>query len=58
MAMIITILVEVFFGIICSTIARKKNRSESGWFTAGFFLGPIGLIIIALLKPKSIKEHE
>lgn len=58
MAMIITTLVCVFFGIICSMIARKKNRSEAGWFAAGFFLAPIGLIIIALLKPKYIKERE
>jgi hypothetical protein len=46
------------FGIICAMIARKKNRSTARWFVAGFFLAPIGLIIIALLKPKSIVEHE
>lgn len=58
MAMIITTLVCVLFGIICSTIARKKNRREAGWFVAGVFLAPIALIIIALLKPRYIKEHE
>jgi hypothetical protein len=46
------------FGIICSMIARKKNRSTAGWFFAGFILAPIGLILIALLKPKYVKEHE
>lgn len=58
MEMLISILVCLFFGIICSMIAKKKHRSEPGWFAAGFFLAPIALIIIALLKTKSIKEHE
>ena len=55
---LILILVCVFFGVICAIIAKKKNRSEAGWFAAGFFLAPIALLIIALLRPKPIKEHE
>lgn len=55
---LILILVCVVFGVICAIIAKKKHRSEPGWFAAGFFLAPIALIIIALLKTKSIKEQE
>ena len=58
MGILIAIILSVFFGIICAMIARKKNRSEARWFVAGFFLAPIALIIIALLKPKSIVKHE
>jgi predicted membrane channel-forming protein YqfA (hemolysin III family) len=57
MGILIAILVSAIFGIICAMIARKKNRSEAGWFAAGFFLAPIALIIIALLKPKRRLEH-
>jgi len=55
---LILILVCVFFGVICAIIAKKKHRSEPGWFVAGFFLAPISLIIIALLKTKSLKKQE
>jgi hypothetical protein len=58
MELLITTLVCVSFGIICSMIARKKNRSAPGWFAAGFFLAPIALIIIALLRTKPLEVHE
>ena len=36
--------------IACPIIASKKGRSVVGWFFGGFFLGLIGLIIVACLK--------
>ncbi len=38
----------LFFGTIATVIARQKGRSEIRWFLAGFFLQPIGLIVIFL----------
>ena len=38
--------------IACPIIAGNKNRSVVGWFFGGLFLGLIGLIIVACLKPK------
>jgi hypothetical protein len=38
------------FGYIGRYIGRDKGRDDEG-FWLGFFLGPIGLIIVALLQP-------
>ena len=38
--------------IACPIIAGHKNRSVAGWFFGGFFLGLIGLIIVACLPHK------
>ena len=46
-------------GVIASLIAHTKGRSEIGWFFGGFFLGLIGVIIIAVLpnlKDQKAKE--
>ena len=46
---------HLLFAIVCCILAGQKNRSKVGWFFGGFFLGLIGLIIIACLKPKQYK---
>ncbi len=38
--------------IACPIIAGYKNRSIVGWLFGGFFLGLIGLIIVACLPEK------
>jgi hypothetical protein len=40
----------LIFGLIGRYIGRDKGRSSEG-FWIGFLLGPIGLIIVALLQP-------
>ena len=37
------------FGIIGAWIATTKGRSGCGWFLLSILLGPIGLVIIAVL---------
>ena len=41
----------IFFGILCSKIAKKKNRNISSWFFLGIFFGLFAVIIIYFLKP-------
>ena len=36
-------------GIISLLIASSKNRSPACWAIAGFLLGPLGVLIVALL---------
>lgn len=44
-------------GIISAIIASGKGRSGIGWFFGGILLGPLGIIIVAVL-PKIKSEVE
>lgn len=46
----------LIFGGISAAIASSKGRSGIGWFFGGFFLGLIGLIIVAVLP--NLKDVE
>jgi len=51
------LLVLVFalvFGTISGIIARKKGNSPGGGFWLGFLLGPLGLIIAAVLPTNTV----
>lgn len=41
--------VWIICGVLSAVIATAKNRTGCGWFLLGFILGPIGLIVIAVL---------
>ena len=43
--------VWLIFGVIAGTIAAKKGRSQLGFFFAGFFFGPIGILAVILVGP-------
>lgn len=48
----ITVLISgLLFGFVGSLIAKNRGVVQSTGFLLGFFLGPIGLIIVALLNP-------
>ena len=51
---IIQLLFVVIIGVGCMLIAKSKGRNQVGWFFGGFFLGLLGLIIIACLP--NLKE--
>lgn len=48
-------------GVISAAIASSKGRTVVGWFFAGFFLGVIGIIIVAcqsnLNEKKAHRQH-
>jgi hypothetical protein len=54
--MAIQLIIIVVCGTIAAAIANSKGRSTVGWFFGGFFLGLIGIIIIACLSNK--KEEQ
>ncbi len=44
--------------LVCPLIASKKGRNVAPWILAGLFIGPIGIIIIALMPPLSEQERK
>lgn len=44
-------LIGIFWGFLCSKIAKAKNRNQYYWFILGFFLCLIALVSIIFLKP-------
>jgi uncharacterized membrane protein YeaQ/YmgE (transglycosylase-associated protein family) len=48
--LIFQLIIGVVFGFIASAIASGKGRNAVGWFFGGFFLGLIGIIIVACLS--------
>lgn len=46
----------IVWGIVAAAIASSKGRSPVGWFFGGFFIGLIGVIIVACLSNK--KEEQ
>jgi hypothetical protein len=53
---LLAILIRGICGLISMVIARKKGRSQIGWFFGGFFLGLIGIIIVAVIS--SLNEED
>jgi len=49
-----TLVIQLIVGLICggiaAAIASGKGRSVVGWFFGGFFLGVIGIVIVACLS--------
>ena len=37
-------------GVVSTTVAANKGRSGCGWFTLGFLLGPVGLILALVVS--------
>lgn len=56
-----TLVIRIVLLLICggaaSAIAAGKNRNAVGWFFGGFFLGIIGIIIVAVLKDPVEEEN-
>ncbi len=54
---VVVILMAVLFGLLCSSIAKSKNRDPLAYFLLGFLLGIFGLIIAAIVPKKEIKQR-
>ena len=51
---IITILFWVICGLVSGVIAENKGRNAGVGFLLGVLLGPIGLLIVALMPPPAV----
>ena len=50
MELLVHLIIMSILGAIASAIAAHKGRSAVGWFFGGFFLGLIGVVVVACLS--------
>jgi len=48
--LVVAVVTSLVLGLVGSWIGSRKDMGTAGFFL-GFFLGPVGLVIIALLPP-------
>ena len=58
MRVLLSCLIWLIIGLICSKTASKKGRNPSIWFFLGMFLGIIAFIILYLLPAKKLNLKE
>lgn len=56
--LIFYIVVPAIFGAVASSIAKGKHRDPVGWFFGGFFLGVMGIIIVAVLSDPEADKNK
>lgn len=56
--LLIQLIVMGITGAIAAAIANSKGRNAFGWFFAGFFIGLIGIIIVAVLPNLNEQRHK
>jgi len=50
------LIIAAVCGVIAAAIASHKGRNVAGWFFGGFFLGIVGIVIVAVLP--NLKEQK
>lgn len=59
--MVLQLILVIICGAIAAAIASSKGRNVVGWFFGGFFLGLIGVVIVACLgnlkEQKAYRQH-
>jgi len=53
----VQLVIAAVCGIVAAAIASGKGRSAVGWFFGGFFLGIIGIVIVAVLSNKKQETY-
>ena len=53
---LLSLAVFIIMGIIGALMSEKRHRNKIGGFALGFFLGLIGIAVIAVVGEKKIEE--
>lgn len=53
---LLSLAVFIIMGIIGTLMSEKRHRSKIGGFALGFFLGLIGIAVIAIIGEKKIES--
>lgn len=54
MEIAIGLFIEVFFIVICHTIAKKRGSNPIFWAVMGGIFGPLAIPFVFLSKPKKV----
>ena len=54
---VLQLVIGAVCGIVAAAIASSKGRNTIGWFFGGFFLGIIGIVIVAVLSNKKQESY-
>ena len=46
------LLLLVLFGVVSGVVARRRGRSPLLWGFLGLWLGPLALLVVAVLPPE------
>lgn len=58
MPAVFQLVIMAICGAIAAVIAANKGRSAVGWFFGGFFLGLIGIIVVAVISNKKQEQEQ
>jgi uncharacterized membrane protein SirB2 len=53
---LLSLAIFIIMGIIGALMSEKRHRNKIGGFALGFFLGLIGIAVIAVVGEKKIEE--
>jgi len=48
----------ITFAAYTYEIAKSKGRASTAWVIGGLFLGPIAMLAVGLMEPKSVSDRE
>jgi len=51
-------MLALVFGVVCGAAARNKGRSARSWSVLGFLLGPLALLAIVAIAPRTAGQVE
>ena len=56
--LLVLLVLPITFGAYTYEIAKSKGRASVAWVIGGLFLGPIAMVAVGLMEPKSVSDRE
>ena len=56
--LLVLVVLPITFSVYTYEIAKSKGRASAPWAVGGLFLGPIAMLAVGLMEPKSVSDRE